>query len=690
MGLFLLLAAVGQEPSDEEIRRWVADLTSEYLEERIEAANKLGKAGARAIPHVVSLLDHEEPSVRRTALGVLRSLGDTSQVNRVIRMFEETDSEDLRAACFEYVAQAGKEAEDFFIRTLRIRGPFYRKGSLQALKNARSVKSLPVVVETYQAEEDPALRRLSFEVVRACGREGKPFLLKFLNDADAGIRRQAVADLRDVHDDRTVSEIGARLRVEEEESVLREIFAYLGNVPKEKAEDLLIESLKHKMQFVQEQAVEALAKVRSEKALDPILALAQTRDDAALKKRCIRYFAAFPEKTEVHLLRLLDDENDGIRSDVIDHLKGKKTPAVTAKMREIFRKDPAKGVRRLAFQYFTALGPDAMEVWLEGLEDELVEIRQEAVTALRKALRPESIPALVARLDQETDEAIQRALLGALAAFGEPAVRALEAAAGPDTKKKYLETVKTFMVRVRVETELARWIRKDANGNVRSGTFPGQFDGLRESWGEAEETVLLEIAAGEEYRPLLEELEDVTADLADLALLALAALARPSTKEALASHWEAEKKREPPNHTRRMLLALALAKLGDPGPVEELEKELLQVIASYPKESAVDAAQDLTNLALLRKRMGNLQGAREALESACKLESDQAAIIFYNLACVCARMGDKDAALGHLRTALEQGFGSKEWIEIDRDLDSLRDSREYQELLSTRRYFEPN
>jgi tetratricopeptide (TPR) repeat protein len=55
--------------------------------------------------------------------------------------------------------------------------------------------------------------------------------------------------------------------------------------------------------------------------------------------------------------------------------------------------------------------------------------------------------------------------------------------------------------------------------------------------------------------------------------------------------------------------------------------------------------------------------------------------IDYNLACCYALTGKKTEALVSLRKAVDKGFRKAKHIEKDRDLDSIRDAKEYAELL---------
>jgi hypothetical protein len=59
------------------------------------------------------------------------------------------------------------------------------------------------------------------------------------------------------------------------------------------------------------------------------------------------------------------------------------------------------------------------------------------------------------------------------------------------------------------------------------------------------------------------------------------------------------------------------------------------------------------------------------------------ASLLYNLACMEALLGEKNAALDHLAEAVENPR-FREFAATDRDLDSLRDDPRFRELVSPR------
>lgn len=69
---------------------------------------------------------------------------------------------------------------------------------------------------------------------------------------------------------------------------------------------------------------------------------------------------------------------------------------------------------------------------------------------------------------------------------------------------------------------------------------------------------------------------------------------------------------------------------------------------------------------------GDYQEAKERLEGVLEREPDAAGMV-YNLACAEARLGEAEAALEHLRRAIELHERLRELAQDDPDLESIRD-----------------
>ena len=75
-----------------------------------------------------------------------------------------------------------------------------------------------------------------------------------------------------------------------------------------------------------------------------------------------------------------------------------------------------------------------------------------------------------------------------------------------------------------------------------------------------------------------------------------------------------------------------------------------------------------------------LPEAIRSLEQAIKVGGG-AALDFYNLACAFALSGQKEKALDNLEKAINAGFTDRQQYETDNDLDSLRETERFKELL---------
>ena len=82
------------------------------------------------------------------------------------------------------------------------------------------------------------------------------------------------------------------------------------------------------------------------------------------------------------------------------------------------------------------------------------------------------------------------------------------------------------------------------------------------------------------------------------------------------------------------------------------------------------------DLAALGEREKSLDWAARALA----IDPDDTGVL-YNIGCAYARLGEVDRAIDCIVKAVENGFGHREWIEQDGDLDALRGLPRFQQLL---------
>jgi Flp pilus assembly protein TadD len=79
-------------------------------------------------------------------------------------------------------------------------------------------------------------------------------------------------------------------------------------------------------------------------------------------------------------------------------------------------------------------------------------------------------------------------------------------------------------------------------------------------------------------------------------------------------------------------------------------------------------------------QLGERDRALEWADRALALDSEDSGVL-YNVACVQALCGKRDRALELLEKAIQNGFGHREWLENDSDLEVLRSEPRFQAML---------
>ena len=71
---------------------------------------------------------------------------------------------------------------------------------------------------------------------------------------------------------------------------------------------------------------------------------------------------------------------------------------------------------------------------------------------------------------------------------------------------------------------------------------------------------------------------------------------------------------------------------------------------------------------------------RVVLARRARIANDSDSMVLYNVACVYSLGKMTDEALDCLDKAIQNGFGHREWLDNDSDLDALRDDPRFQAL----------
>jgi len=144
--------------------------------------------------------------------------------------------------------------------------------------------------------------------------------------------------------------------------------------------------------------------------------------------------------------------------------------------------------------------------------------------------------------------------------------------------------------------------------------------------------------------------------------------------------FEESARRDPDDYDALTLLCMPYERMGDARGVQSARERALaaadRVLGNNP-----DDVRALYFSAGALISLGQRQKGIERLEQAIALRPHDFALL-YNAACGFARAGDPDRALDLLDRAVDTGRGFRAWIEADPDLDSLRDSPRFKQILA--------
>jgi serine/threonine protein kinase/Flp pilus assembly protein TadD len=132
------------------------------------------------------------------------------------------------------------------------------------------------------------------------------------------------------------------------------------------------------------------------------------------------------------------------------------------------------------------------------------------------------------------------------------------------------------------------------------------------------------------------------------------------------------------DYQARFFAAQAYAALGRAAEAEAAYRRALEVTNQH-LELNPDDARAATMKAVSLCRLGRRAEGLEWADRARSLDPADGAVL-YNVACLYALEGASDLAIDSLDKALKAGFGTRDWIAHDPDLDALRDNPRFKAL----------
>jgi len=127
--------------------------------------------------------------------------------------------------------------------------------------------------------------------------------------------------------------------------------------------------------------------------------------------------------------------------------------------------------------------------------------------------------------------------------------------------------------------------------------------------------------------------------------------------------------------------AQSLAAMAREDEARAAYRRALQIVRDH-LELNPDDPRAATMRAVSLCRLGQLEEGLEWAERAVAIDPDDAGVR-YNVACLYSLEGQVDKAIECLEGAVQVGFGNRDWMENDPDLDPLRSDPRFQELVKS-------
>jgi HEAT repeat protein len=700
--LALLLAAAspqGDAPDESKIRALIDQLGADFLEEREPARKALELAGKAAEPLLIQALSNPDHRVRRSCLELLLILKPVPALKRASELFGSDDDPTVRDAAFRLLQSLGKDAEDALIGALSSPQPEYRLGAIVTLTGIPSQKGVPKVAELYDRETVRGVKDAAWKCLLSAGKPAEPFLLKYLQDQDAEIRKGALAGLKGSQDEQTLDAVKKLFLQEADEGPLSQAYDFLQRAGP-KAEDAFLEGLKSAREPTRLRSIQGLRGVKSDKALAAVGDLFLGDCPVQVRSTAADYLKGQGLRAEALLLGGLDAKEPAVRLLSIQMLGEIGSEKALPRVSRLFREEKTEDIHKRCFEFLKRPGLRAEDDLLHALGDEDIEIRRQAVVALGEAQSVRAIPRLIEFMT-ELNPVIKEASEAALASIGAPALEeVVKAVAAGRLRKAVAEGIEAIYTRGEVE----RILESQLGDDVSTGFYDGQFKDLEAFGRQKAVPVLIQMLNDKKYvfrRAQRSAKPDrYPNSMKELAVMALGELGGDGALPALQAFAADNIQMQSSTRIHEETL-VALHRHGDPKPLEEYLKDVRRNADRLLKSEAVEFKEDgidlLFSLGLLLTRLKQYPQAIQVYEELMaevekhKLENARKKNFYsayYNLACLYALTGDRARSVDWLEKAVKAGFTDRAWIRKDGDLDAIREEPGYKKLLADDRLFE--
>lgn len=246
---------------------------------------------------------------------------------------------------------------------------------------------ITMVKESLQSEKLPDDFRVKLE--------------EMLQSADAVVRRKAVHQLQEHHrEDQTVEDLIIEATQDDDSKVRERAVQALGRIRCEKAIPLLAESLKDANPQVRKWAVWSLNRIGTEQVVDEVLKLLDYEGEATRRHAVDVLKDICTEKAVPRLTRALREDDDvGVRERIIHLLSSVKDDSVAQELVQLLW-DNEQRIRRTAMDALEQMKPaNIAPTLMKALDDENLEIQLRAIELLGILRHKNAESKLIQKLD---------------------------------------------------------------------------------------------------------------------------------------------------------------------------------------------------------------------------------------------------------------------------------------------------
>ena len=697
--LCALLGVQDPPPDDATIRGLIEQLGADFLEEREPARKALEKAGKAAEPRLIEGLSSADHRVRRSCLELLMPLKSAPALGRAADLFVQDDDPAVREAAFRLLQSIGREAEEPLIAALSNSNPKFREGAVQSLTELRSVKALARIADLVDRETEKPVKEAAWKCLLSGGRASEPYLRRYLRDPDPAVRRDALQSLHGSSDPETASAVAALFAKETDDALLDQAFLFLKSHP-EQAEQAFLAGLESPRQPTRLRSILGLKETRNAKGLQAVSTIFLGECPPDVRLAAAEYLKSQGPAAEDYLLKGLESKDGVVRKAAIQVLADLGSEKALEPVGRLFREDKDSDVHERCFDFLRRLGIRAQAYLMAALGDEKKELRCQAVIALGEAKSEAAIPRLLEFMT-ELDPAMREASEEALALIGPKAIEQVrKAVADGRVRPSAAEAIEANFVRNEVERILEAQMGDEESTGFYEGQFKELEAFGRDRAVPVLIRILGERSYVFRHSDKHVQVENFRSTMKELAVMALGELGGEGALPALKAFATDEAQPGPSSRIREETL-VALHRLGDRKPLEDHLRQTRQEadrLLRADKEDFKEAGiGQLFSLGLLFTRLRRHDEAMQVYDELLasldreKLENARQGYYkttCYNIACLHSLKGSKAKAVEWLDKAVRSGFKDRGWIKKDHDLDNIRGEEGYQKIVADDSLFE--